>query len=127
MSSLKNATSVLLCGSALLLALSTGPVSAHADLLRSVPAVDAKVESAPAELRLSFSELVEIAFTKVKVTTADGRALETEPPALDPDEGRTVVVRLKSTAAEGMITVDWSVVSADGHKRSGSYKFEVTR
>jgi methionine-rich copper-binding protein CopC len=38
----------------------------------------------PTELRLKFSEGIEIKFTKVKVTGASKKAIETGPPKLDP-------------------------------------------
>ncbi|HHY50565.1 MAG TPA: hypothetical protein GYA10_12540, partial [Alphaproteobacteria bacterium] len=83
------------------------------------------VEMGPGELRLSFSEPVELAFTRVTVTEADAGAIATGPLALDADNASVVVVPLAAPLAGGTYTVSWSAVAADGHKSEGAYGFEV--
>jgi methionine-rich copper-binding protein CopC len=120
---------VALCaGVALMFA--AGPVFAHAKLLSEVPAA-ADAASAPAqttpvkELRLVFSEALNLAFSKVKVTDKAGSEVALGAVALDPKDDKTLVAPLTDPLAAGEYTVDWSAVSNDGHKTTGSYSFKV--
>ena len=98
---------------------------AHSELVSSVPAAGESVTGSVAELRLFFSEPVEAAFNKVTVVGADKQPLNADKPVVDPADGKVVVVGLDKPLAQGTFSVDWSVVSTDGHKSSGSYAFDV--
>ena len=101
------------------------PAFAHSELVRSVPAANESTGSSPTELRLSFSEPVEQAFSKVTLTGPDKQRVELGKPALDPADNKVMVVSVGKTLAKGAFAVNWSVVSSDGHKSSGSYSFDV--
>jgi methionine-rich copper-binding protein CopC len=79
---------------------------------------------APTELRLKFSEGLEIKFTTVKVTGPGKKAIETGPAKLDPSDNTVLIVPLKAALPDGKYTVDWQAVSIDGHKTKGSYGFD---
>jgi copper resistance protein C len=100
------------------------PASAHARLVQAVPAVDGMAMPPPTELRLTFSEAVELSFTKVRVTGPDNKPVATGKPSLDPKDRATLVVPLAAPLGNGVYTVDWQALSADGHKTKGSYRFE---
>lgn len=119
----------LACAS-LALALAAGPAFAHAKLLSEVPAA-ADGAAAPAntapitELRLSFSEALNAAFSKVVVVDAGGAAHEASI-ALDPADAKVLVVTFAAPLGAGQYTVNWAVVSDDGHKVAGSYQLNLT-
>ena len=100
-----------------------GPAFAHAHLTSSMPAPDAVV-AAPASLRLSFSEGLELRFTGIKLTGPDGVAVPTGDAALDPD-GTTLIVPVTGALPAGAYTVDWHALSKDGHTTHGRYVFTV--
>lgn len=109
------------------LPLATSPALAHAELAMAVPAAEATVAPPlPTELRLSFTEELELAFTKVTVTGADGAAVAVGPLALDPADARLLIVPLAAPLPAGTVTVEWTAVAADGHKSKGSYTLTVT-
>jgi copper resistance protein C len=101
----------------------SAPAIAHARLVSALPAANAMAMPAPGELRLTFSEAVELAFTKVRLVGPGKTAVDTGPPSLDPKDHRTVVVPLAAPLADGAYTVEWQALSADGHKTHGSYGF----
>jgi methionine-rich copper-binding protein CopC len=101
--------------------LAATPALAHAALLSEVPASGAGMAVAPTELRLSFSEALELSFTKVVLTAADGRAIATGALSLAPGDDKTLVVPLTAPLSAGAATVEWTVVATDGHKSKGSY------
>jgi copper resistance protein C len=124
--SLTKSPSVLpIAVAALLLSLGLGgPALAHARLLSATPAVNSMAMPAPTELRLKFSEGLELKFAKVKVTGPDRKAIETGPAKLDPGDNTVLIVPLTAPLVDGQYTVDWQAVSIDGHKTKGSYRFE---
>jgi len=104
------------------LASSVLPALAHAHLVTSTPAVGASV-IAPAELRLTFSEGVELAFSSVELIGPNGPmsgALE-----LAGGDKTGLVLHLKPPLAPGDYKVHWHVVSVDTHRTEGTFGFTV--
>jgi methionine-rich copper-binding protein CopC len=97
---------------------------AHARLLTSVPAAESAVKRAPTELRLSFSERIELTFTKVTLTGGNRQEIELGSAVLDPRDNKVLVILIKVPLPPGSYTVNWSVVSADGHKSKGTFGFD---
>ena len=81
----------------------------------------------PTELRLKFSEGIEIKFTKVKVIGPDKGTIEAGALKLDPNDTTVVIVPLMSPLPNGKYTVDWQALSLDGQKTKGNYSFESMR
>ncbi len=101
-----------------------GSAWAHAHLERASPAVGSQVPTAPAELRLWFSEAVEPAFSVITVTGPDGKPVPTAAAAVDPKDGAQLFVKLPALAP-GKYTVTWHVVSVDTHRTEGTFSFQV--
>lgn len=113
----------------LALAVAAGPAFAHAKLLSEVPAAadaaDAAATAAPvSELRLSFSEALNVAFSKVEIVDAAGQATA-GAVALDAADNKVLVVTLAAPLTAGAYTVNWTAVSDDGHKMMGTYTLNV--
>ena len=100
------------------------PALAHAKLVAAVPAIDAALDTMPDELALTFSEPVEIAFSKVELTEPDQPATAMDI-ALDPADPASIRAALPDGLPAGHYSVDWTIVAADGHKTTGSYAFDV--
>ena len=119
----------MVCATAAL-ALAAGPALAHAKLLSEVPAADAAVSVAATtpitELRLTFSEALDVAFSKVEITDGSGQAVA-GTLALDAADNTVLIVALVSPLAQGTYMVKWTAVSDDGHKVSGDYMLIVTK
>ena len=115
----KTLTTVTLLGS--LFAASS--VFAHAHLKSQSPAADSTV-SAPAELRLVFSEGVEATFTKVTLSK-DGNNVPVKSLATEGSDKKTLVVTPQAPLTAGAYKVEWHAVSVDTHKSEGAYSFKV--
>jgi len=96
---------------------------AHAHLKSETPAQDSTV-SAPAELRLVFSEGVEAALTKVEVSSS-GKTVTLKSTATDPSDKKTLIVTPAAPLPPGQYKVVWHAVSVDTHKSEGNYSFTV--
>ncbi|MEV7974219.1 copper resistance CopC family protein [Cellulomonas sp. NPDC089187] len=113
------ATTVL-AGSLLLPA--TGIAAAHDQLIDSSPAADQHLDSAPTEIRLTFSAEVMDVGTAVRVIDAADADWTDGEPVLD---GPVVTVPLDPELPEGAYRAAWRVVSSDGHAISGVVPFTV--
>jgi methionine-rich copper-binding protein CopC len=121
----------VICATAAL-ALAAGPAFAHAKLLSEAPvaedAVSAPVTTGPVtELRLSFSEELNAAFSKVALTDAAGKAIEGVTVTLDAADAKVLLVTFATALPVGEYTVDWTAASSDGHKSTGKYTINVTQ
>ena len=106
------------------LALSAQPASAHATYVRSSPAADARLLRAPTEIRITWSEQVDVRFSEILVLDPAGRPLhEGRAQPGDDDSSLRIGVR---PLAEGGYTVSWRVLSSvDGHETRGSFAFAI--
>lgn len=97
---------------------------AHAHLEKEIPAADSSV-SPPSELRLIFSEGIEPTFTKVKITTAAGVAVDVGEITTNPKDNKELIVIPVKPLSAGEYKVEWHAVSVDTHKSEGHYRFKV--
>ena len=77
------------------------------------------------EIRLSFSEGIETAFSEVTLTDTNGTAVGTLPLATVVDDKRVLIVKPKAPLAAGDYHVKWHVLSVDTHKSSGIFDFKI--
>ena len=115
-----------LCTLTLLLTTLTTPVVfAHAHLQHQYPAADAAVDAAPQALTLNFSEGIEPRFSGVFITNDKQQPVETGAVKRNEKDPTQLIVPMASPLTAGTYQVDWHVVSVDGHKTQGSYRFSV--
>lgn len=104
-------------------ALTPAPASAHGRLKSASPGVGARVEAAPRELRLGFTEAPELAYTAVQLLDEGGRRLPLGAPAAAGE--KAIAVRVPEPLGPGEYTVVWRTAAADGHPTHGVYTFTV--
>ena len=96
--------------------------SAHALLEATTPERGARLDAAPGQVTLRFSEPVEAEFGAVRVFDSEGREVQTGPPE---SRGAEVTARLRDGLGEDGYTVTYRVISADSHPVSGGFVFVV--
>ncbi len=98
--------------------------SAHAYLVRSDPAANSILDSAPATMQLWFSENITLEFSGARLLDARGQATDLEID-LDPVDHSLMVAQLPKLD-EGVYSVRWSVHSdTDGHITQGLVIFGI--
>jgi methionine-rich copper-binding protein CopC len=107
----------------LLLVLTSARLSAHAFLERSDPPVGGKVHSAPAAVRVWFTEAIELAFSSIKVFDATGKQIDKKDTHLDRFNRSLLQVSLLRLEP-GTYKVVWRVRSLDTHVTSGDFRFQ---
>jgi len=101
------------------------PAYAHAQLTGTTPANGARLDTAPAEIVLEFSERVNLVRDGVRLLDAAGAVRDTGPAVVDPTTGRRVRMSVPAGLGTGTYTVSWRVVSADSHPIHGAFAFGV--
>ena len=116
---------IVFCAVLVGVAAMAAPASAHAHLVRAVPTAGSTVKTSPTELRLKFSEGLELGFSGVTVTGPDRAAIKAGVPSLDPADPTLMIVPLPGALKAGHYDVDWHATATDTHKTKGRYGFTV--
>lgn len=116
---------MILSGVAVSLWLISQAALAHAHLKSSEPADKAEIAASPQALTLSFTEDVEPAFSGVTLLDAGKKPVAGGKALLDAKQHNRLIVPLKAPLPAGDYQVNWHVLSVDGHKTQGSYRFSV--
>lgn len=98
---------------------------AHPVLRRSIPAAADTLTNPPRLLRLSFSEPVELRFSKIQLIGASGTSVALGRLATIPDSQGTIVATLSRGLGNGSYLVRWQVAGADAHVVRGEFRFVV--
>lgn len=104
-----------------LVVLLAAPGSAHAELVRTDPPNGQRLETAPTQVTLTFSESVNLLEDGMTLLN-DGKPVTTPEPTVD---GHTVAWRMPRSLGNGAYVATWRVVSADGHPVEGAFAFGV--
>jgi copper resistance protein C len=91
----------------------------------AMPAARSTVAVPPSEIRLSFSDGVEVQFSSNTLMDDRNSTIATEPPIVDPGNQKILVIKLKKLLNRGSYRVNWRIVSVDSHRTSGSFCFVV--
>ena len=107
---------------ATLAVLTAGPAWAHNALVEAEPGRDAKLTTAPEQVRLRFLQKLDGDRTTIVVTDAEGRKVPASAPKAT---GKTGSITFSEPLPDGVYTVTFGVVSQDGHPVRGTYSFTV--
>lgn len=108
----------------LVLFLAAERISAHAFLEHSDPSVGSKVHSAPAAVRIWFTEAIEPRFSSIQVFDATGKQVDKKDAHLDPSNRSVLQVSLPRLGP-GSYKVIWRIVSVDTHRTNGDFTFQI--
>lgn len=117
-------TLLALCGAMLLAALlaMSAPAQAHDTLLESDPADGAALETSPEAITLTFSSDILDVSPLVRISDESGEQLAEITPTVD---GPVATATLEEPLPAGTHTVQWRVVSGDGHPIEGTFTVTV--
>ncbi|TVU70056.1 copper homeostasis periplasmic binding protein CopC [Cobetia crustatorum] len=99
-------------------------VLAHAHIDTANPADGANVSS-PKTISLTFTESLELPFSGIELTNADGQAVPLGDSALR-NKDMTLTAPVTKALTPGEYEIKWHALSTDGHKTDGDYHFNVT-
>ncbi len=99
--------------------------SAHAYLVKTLPAASQVLNAAPANIELTYDEAVEPRFAIISVTDAQGHQETTGLVRRSPANPDTLVVPLRPQLPEGWYLIYWRAISVDGHPVQGAFTYAV--
>ena len=99
--------------------------AAHAHLQSSAPAAKAQVTTSPDALTLNFSEDIEAAFSGVTLLDSASKPVAIDKARVESRQKKRLIIGLSQPLKAGSYQVNWHVLSVDGHKTAGSYRFSV--
>ena len=94
----------------------------HTRLTKSSPGADETVAAAPAQIRLWFSEPVEVAFSSITLEKADSTVIAKLVVAAT-DDPKSIAAPNQGTLAPATYIVVWKTTAKDGHPAKGQFRF----
>ncbi|WP_172197543.1 copper resistance CopC/CopD family protein [Saccharibacillus qingshengii] len=107
------------------LTLLPGLASAHATLLSSNPGDQTSVAQMPGGIELSFNETIQGEFLSIGITNTKGEDMPVGEALVSPEDSHVVTAEVEGAYPDGIYTMKWRVVSADGHPIRGTVRFGV--
>jgi methionine-rich copper-binding protein CopC len=104
--------------------LAPSAASAHAYLVKSVPAGRATLFSSPEKIVLWFNERLEAKYSYASVLDADGKRVDSENAQVSTDDPKQLSIGVKKLLT-GKYTVKFRVLSVDGHVVEQSFPFTI--
>ena len=104
----------------------TSQVYAHAKLVKSEPPRRASLSVPPKHIQLWFNEEIEGSYASVTVLDSDKNSVTEAVPEMIPDDLTSVVLSLPELNP-GRYTVEYRVLSTDGHVVESSFGFMVKK
>ena len=100
-------------------------VEAHAFLVRAEPRVGSKVNKAPTEVRVWFSETVQASVSSIQVFDVSGKQVDKKNTHSDRTDRSILCVSLIPALTPGSYKVVWRVTSTDTHVTDGDFHFQI--
>jgi methionine-rich copper-binding protein CopC len=97
---------------------------AHAFPERAEPRVGSVVQTPPPVVRIWFDGALEPRFSQLRVVDGGGRRVDRGDARVDAIDRHLLQVTLPPLGP-GIYKVEWAVLSIDGHRTSGDYRFTV--
>lgn len=104
-----------------------GLALAHAHLISSKPAANSKISLPLSRISLNFSEGIIPGLSKIQVVGLHKQRLLAKQITLEPGNAKVATVYLNHDLIPGTYQVYWKVLSVDGHKTHGVYKFYIIK
>lgn len=100
-------------------------VSAHAYITNSNPGENEILDSSPEQVNIEFNEKIQSGFYSLNVLNSSGEKVDKKDAKIDEETFRSMSVSLEDNLPNDVYTVEWRVVSADGHTVSGIIPFSI--
>ncbi|MCQ4085301.1 copper resistance CopC/CopD family protein [Saccharibacillus sp. JS10] len=99
--------------------------SAHATLVSSTPADQTSMAKMPETIQLTFNETIQGEFLSIEITNTAGKKMPVGQATVQQNDERIVTSAVEGDFPDGIYTLNWRVVSADGHPIRGTIRFGI--
>lgn len=99
--------------------------SAHAYIIKSTPSENEIVNQAPQKVTIEFDETIQPSFNSIEVFDSAGNRVDQKNGGIDPNNPSIIESGLDENLPAGTYSVQWRVVSSDGHPVEGVIPFQI--
>lgn len=100
--------------------------SAHAYVVKSNPAENEILKKAPSVVKIEFDEDIQISsFNTLYVRDTSGKRVDLKDAHIDKKNKKLLEAGLKENLKNGLYSIQWKVISADGHPIQGVIPFRI--
>ncbi|WP_142354651.1 copper resistance CopC/CopD family protein [Bacillus wiedmannii] len=100
--------------------------SAHAYIVKSNPAENETLKKAPSVVKIEFDEDIQVShFNTLFVRDTSGTRVDLKDAHIDKKNKKILEVGLKENLKNGLYSIQWKVISADGHPIQGVIPFRI--
>ncbi|ULT56828.1 copper resistance protein CopC [Neobacillus drentensis] len=99
--------------------------SAHAYIIKSTPYENEIVNQAPQKVMIQFDETIQPSFHSIEVFDSEGKRMDQKNGGIDPKNPSIIESSLDENLPDGTYSVQWRVVSSDGHPVEGVIPFQI--
>lgn len=97
--------------------------AAHMNVVKSAPAADSTVTKAPSSIQIWFTQVPDVAVSKLTMTGPDGDVPLNGLHAME----KSLMAMVGGKMADGSYTVSWQTAGDDGHIQRGELAFTLKR
>ncbi|MBS4174937.1 copper resistance protein CopC [Bacillus sp. FJAT-49736] len=101
------------------------PSFAHAYIVKSTPQEDEVLQKAPKDVSIQFDEEIQPGFRSLKVLDQTGKRVDRNNAHINKKSKAILEASLKSDLPDGTYTIQWNVISSDGHPVNGTIPFQI--
>lgn len=100
--------------------------SAHAYVVKSNPAENETLKKAPSVVKIEFDEDIQVShFNTLFVRDSSGKRVDLKDAHIDKGNKKLLEAGLKENLKNGLYSIQWKAISADGHPIQGVIPFRV--
>ncbi|WP_242214312.1 copper resistance CopC/CopD family protein [Bacillus cereus group sp. BfR-BA-01383] len=100
--------------------------SAHAYVVKSNPAENETLKKAPSVVKIEFDEDIQVShFNTLFVRDSSGKRVDLKDAHIDKGNKKLLETGLKENLKNGLYSIQWKAISADGHPIQGVIPFRV--
>lgn len=100
--------------------------SAHAYVVKSNPTENEILKKAPSVVKIEFDEDIQVSsFNTLYVRDTSGKRVDLKDAHIDTKNKKLLEVGLKENLKNGLYSIQWKVISADGHPIQGVIPFRI--
>ncbi|MCM3004974.1 copper resistance CopC/CopD family protein [Priestia koreensis] len=98
---------------------------AHAYIQESNPSENERLKQSPTEVKIKFNEELQNGFNSLSIVDSNGKRVKLEKAEIKSKDRSMIQAKVEQKLKDDVYSLEWRVVSADGHSVSGNIPFLV--
>jgi copper transport protein len=99
--------------------------SAHAYIVKSNPSENEILSTSPDKVSIEFDEMIQASFYSMQVLDMKGNKVSKSNGKINATNAKILETNLKKELPKGVYSINWRIVSSDGHPIDGVIPFQI--